>query len=177
MNKLTQGRFTIKCPLTYCQKGSQIQRQLFNSTKTHHQVPFCKLSKWWQNSVTITQLQDKNGLSNTSLQLVKKLAKLNNNYSTPQHTPQHRLSPSNNLFANCQIGGQNQGDHIVILSIRYYCQTAQKLESATSQILQDWWFFWFSMNFLVPNSLELLFHKVFWSCPETMWPTCENLRW
>jgi hypothetical protein len=33
------------------------------------------------------------------------------------------------------------------------------------------------MNFLVPNSLELLFHKVFWSCPETMWPTCENLRW
>jgi hypothetical protein len=63
--------------------------------------------------MTIPQLQDKNALSNTSLQIVKKVTKLNNNYSTPQH----RLSPSNNLFANCQKGSQNQGDHIVILLI------------------------------------------------------------
>jgi hypothetical protein len=39
--------------------------------------------------MTITQLQDKNALSNTSLQLVKKVAKLNNKYSTPQHRLSH----------------------------------------------------------------------------------------
>jgi hypothetical protein len=61
--------------------------------------------------MTITQLQDKNTLSNTSLQLVKKVAKT-----------QQQLLNSTNIDSHHQItslqivkkGSQNQGDHIVI---------------------------------------------------------------
>jgi len=76
-----------------------------------HEDFFIKYPKWWQNSMMITQLQDKNTLSNTSLQLVKKVAKT-----------QQQLLNSTNIDSHHQItslqivkkGSQNQGDHIVI---------------------------------------------------------------
>jgi len=83
----------------------------FNDNCSTPRRLFIKYPKWWQNSMTITQLQDKNTLSNTSLQLVKKVAKT-----------QQQLLNSTNIDSHHQItslqivkkGSQNQGDHIVI---------------------------------------------------------------
>ncbi len=88
--------------------------------------------------MTITQLQDKNTLSNTSLQLVKKVAKT-----------QQQLLNSTNIDSHHQITSLQivkkvakiRGTTLWFDWFDTIVKTAWKLESVTSQVLQEWWFF------------------------------------